>query len=89
MARANVRIAVIQIELPELHHRVMEQLRVVLRIEEGRRLVRLEAVLLGEIGRRMCRRHIRVCLAGSPPVASKVGHVTPLGPLVVCGAGVE
>ena len=46
VARADVRISFIEIKLSKLHHGVMEQLGIILRIEERRGLVRIETVLL-------------------------------------------
>lgn len=91
VAGADMRIAIVEVELPELHDRVMEELRIGLRIEEGRGLVVFETVLLGEIWRRVRRGNIRVSLTWSSPVTSEIGHVSPFTALArpVCGAGVE
>jgi hypothetical protein len=89
-ADMRMRTAIIKRELSKLHNRVMEELRVCLRIEERRRLVIFEAILLDEVWGRMRRRDIGVGLTRSSPMTSEICHVSPFTALTgsICGARV-
>lgn len=69
----------------------MEQLGIVLRIQERRRLISIEAILLNQIRRGMRRGDIRICLTGSAPVPAKVGvcNAAPFSRLTVSRIGIQ
>jgi hypothetical protein len=46
VARANMRIAIVEVEAFESYHRIVEQLGIVLRIQKRRVLVVVEAVVV-------------------------------------------
>ena len=55
--RADVRLVVIQIELSELHH-LLEERGVLLGVQQWRGVVMVEAVVVSQVRRRLCRRHV-------------------------------
>jgi len=87
---AEVRIAAVQVESVKAWDRVLEQLWIVLCIEERRRLIIVEAVVLLQVGRvvyRGCDIRKRGIAVTPGPVASKACacHLPPLCPIRSAG----